>query len=359
MMEVEEGLPLVGGGGAIFRDQILRRFTQETPGFSYRLTYLIRSILPEDTSKRFTKREYDACWTHLMTDLGLHRPRLIVAFGTSVFQYLRGKAINKREIDTLLDGSTSMNSLRKHVFSLKLLEDYEPDLLVCYSPSFVLSNPSATRYIEEDSQRVVATAKRKYSAVVTSARVSSIEIKRIDLLDTEEKALNFLTALAQGELTSGTPVAFDTETMNLNRRFNNAFLSWQFSFVRGEAVVIPIEHPDKPLFEPVESKIRLVEAGRQLFNASSKKSRISMFVAHNAKFDLSVLYGLLGIIQKILTHLFGGVLKTRCIGWMKTAKGLRVSWSLGTNPTVSKTLGKELFNFRYRAEHLEKGPMVI
>jgi len=351
--EVEEGLPLMGRSGSIFRDAILRPFTQGTPGYSYCLSYLVRSILEEE-GKKFGKKEYEACWHNLMSDLGHHRPRLIVGFGAAVYSFLSSKAINRRELDLQIDGNPVMTNLRQHLFKLRLLDDYEPELLIAYSPGFVISNPTATRFLEEDTKRIIAASKGKYHPTDPATKESLVKIERIEVLRTVDEIINFLDNLAEGRLLQEeAAVAFDTETLNLNRKFNNGFLTWQFSFKKGEAVVLPIEHPDCPIFENPEAKIRLVEVAQRLFNNPTSKSRIRCFVAHNAKFDLGVLYGQLGIIQREEGSPYFWCTQN-AMHWLdENRKSLARFMEAGDKPYSLKTLGKEFFNFRYRAEHLE------
>lgn len=350
--DVEEGLPLMGRSGSVFRDITLRPFVQGTPGYSYGLGYLVRSIAEEE-GKKFGKKEYEACWRNLMSDLGRHRPRLIVGFGATVFNFLCAKAINRRELESLVDTNPVMTTLRQHLFKLRLLDDYAPDLLIAYNPGLVISNPTATRLLQEDTQRIIQAAKGKFCSD-PDTKSSLVKIERIEILKTADKVINFLDDLAEGRLlTEETAVAFDTETLNLNRKFNNSFLTWQFSFKRGEAVVLPIEHPDCPIFEKPEAKFRLVEVAQRLFNNPTSKSRIRCFVAHNAKFDLSVLYGHFGIIQRADDAPYFWCTQN-AMHWLDENRKSLARFMAGDKPYSLKTLGKEFFNFRYRAEHLEK-----
>lgn len=175
-------------------------------------------------------------------------------------------------------------------------------------------------------------------------------IKKIDVIKTVADAVSFFNYLRTGlpDKDGGYDLAFDTETENLNRVFNNKFLTWQFSWRAGHAVVIPIDHPEMPLFSDIKDKLKLIDAFQKLLNSSPQETKINWIVAHNSKFDLSILYGLFRILPRGTIPIWDTML---AMHWLdENRKGM--SAVLDGSPYALKTLGKELFNFTYNSEQL-------
>lgn len=83
-------------------------------------------------------------------------------------------------------------------------------------------------------------------------------------------------------------VAFDTETENLNRRYNNRLVTLQFAINDKKGYVIAI---DKPFVKYSEKELKIVKKKLRKLFLSDKKNII--WIMHNAQFDMS----------QVMTHL--------------------------------------------------------
>ena len=100
-----------------------------------------------------------------------------------------------------------------------------------------------------------------------------------EILLSYEKACEFLDYLY--EEYEGY-VAFDTETENLNRRYNNKLVSLQFAINDKKGYVLII---DKPYTTFSEKQLKVICKKLKKLFESDKKNII--WIMHNAQFDLS------------------------------------------------------------------------
>lgn len=344
--DVTEATAAVSAQGQYFRDNWLSPFLGDVGCMSYLISHLVRSPLLDGkgASRNASAAEAAYCWEHFYTDLMEYRPEVIVAFGASVFNQLYRKAKNK---ETLPDpDSQGVGKLRLNPLVLQFTDDYSPTVYVGYAPGYILRSPASASYFLEDRDRVVnhfCPNKRDLSK-------QEIKIDNIDLIDTVKGALDFIDFLTRGlpKNEDRFDLAFDSETDNLNRVFNNKFLSWQFSWKPGHAVFIPIEHPDRPIFADIADKVKLIEAFQNLLNSSPEKTNIGWILGHNLKFDLSILYGLYRILPRGSIPLWDTLLGMHWLDENRKAMGA----VLDGRPYSLKTLGKELFGFTYQSDAL-------
>ena len=337
-----DGMPCTSSAGMFFRDKWLDPFLGCVGMTSYLITYIIRSPLPD--SRSATEGELAFCRQHFMTDLMYHRPEVIVAIGKTSFEQLYRLAKNKEKLP---DPETTTRKLRLKPFTFQFDDDYSATVYIGYHPSYILKSPASTSYFIEDRDGVV----NHFCPNKKDLSKQSITIDKIDLIDTVAGTLDFIDFLTRGlPQTEMFDVSFDTETENLNRVYNNNFLSWQFAWQPGHAVFIPIDHPDRPTFRDPADKVKLISAMQRLFSSSPEKSRIAWFVAHNGKFDLSVLQGLYRILLRGSIPLWDTML---AMHWLDENRKAMAA-VLDGRPYSLKTLGRELFGLEYSSEAIER-----
>lgn len=337
--DVAYSVPAISEAGMLFRTVWLEPFlgAMGTPMPAYVISYLIRTPLDREP----TTSEQAYCWDHFYTDLMKHRPRTIVGFGSNIFSHLYRKAKNK---ERLPDPDSSVAKLRQEPIDIQLADDYTAKLFIGYAPGYIVKSPHSRSEFTADRDKVIGYL-RPDKKVVEDRPDISIDV---DLIKTVDDALTFIDFLTRGlPKDQFFDLAFDTETENLNRSFNNKFLSWQFSWKPNHAVFIPIEHPEMPLFTKIEDKVKLIDAFQKLLDSSPEESRISWIIAHNAKFDLSILYGLFRILPRGTIPVWDTLLGMH---WLDENRKSKVT--IEGKPYSLKTLGKELLYFTYKSEQL-------
>lgn len=364
MEDVRTRTPAVGPSGQCFRDSFLSPFIRDLESLtpSYYITYLVRSCLKDLTTsndRTIPVKEYRNCWPHLRKAIEEHRPEVIVAMGGNVFSELVSHASNRSDIfpkrmgNEGALGGDSISDIRGQFYPLALTDDpeYKPQVMPTFGPGYVLKSPAASRFFIEDKNTLVKWFKKGRVSVNEAPerpKADKITIDHVEILKTLPEVYDFVDFLQHG-LPKDSLVAFDTETIALNKRFNNKFLTWQFCWEAGRAAVIPIEHPELPLFEDPDLRSGFAERMQDFFNAPKKN--IKWFLAHNAKFDLGTMWGLLRILPRAK-----GI-----VPWWDTMLAMHwldenrkhVSTLLEGKPYSLKTLAKEFFGFKFKTSHLE------
>jgi len=125
---------------------------------------------------------------------------------------------------------------------------------------------------------------RIYDKEMASAKIVAGKHKILTTLPECKEYIEYLINDASGKL-----VAYDTETLNLNKRHGNKIATMQFSHNGKTGYVIPWDHKESP-FSPDE-KVKLKKYLGKLFTGPVSFSYWGM---HNAKFDVTVTYTALG-----------------------------------------------------------------
>lgn len=341
------GMPLMSNAGVYFRRVFLPDFLRMAGGVSYLNVNLVANALvkPDGTSRPPTSDEIHVCWFNFLELLMKHRPELIMCFGNGVFEILYKRAKNKEELP--LPEDHKISRLRGTPYKIAFTDDYKPTILCTYSPSFVLRTPTVGDILEEDRQHAISLLKPELSSKYVKER-KEVTIDQINVVESVKETLDFIDFLTRG-FKEPTPIAFDIETSNLNRVYNNKLLSLQFSYEFGKAFVLPIEHPERNLFQDPRDLIKLVEALQKLFSSSQSRTKISWLVGHGLKFDFGVLYGRFRLLMRGNIPLWDTLLGMH---WLdENLKGRSVALG-GGKPYSLKTIGKKEFGFSYKSEHL-------
>jgi len=338
-IDVENSIPQVDEAGLMFRKEWLEPFFGAVSMKSYLISHLVRAPLTRNP----TTAEMAYCWDHFYDELMTHKPATIVGFGSNIFPQLYMKAKNKEKLP---DPNTSVSRLRQTPMDIQFSSDYTAKVFIGYSPSYVGKAPHARKDFHADRDRVIGYLCPSKKVVED---IPYINTDNVQLIKTVDEALEVINNLAYGlPKDRFFDLAFDTETENLNRAFNNKFLSWQFTWDQNQAVFIPIDHPDMPLFAKIEDKVKLINAFQNLLNRSPEESRISWIVAHNAKFDFSLLYGLYRILPRGTIPIWDTLLGMHWINENRKSN----SASYEGKPYSLKTLSTELLGFSYKSEQL-------
>jgi len=339
--EEEFRLPAIHPAGRLLRESMLAHILTKK-----KVPFLITKLFRANTDGKPPRVfESKLCFSHFHKELLQHTPKLVVALGMGVFSTLYTHAVNKHELPPKEEHT--MASLRGKFFTFAF-DGVAVRVFVAHNPGSVLQTAALYKLFKDDANTIA-------DFFVTGAECSlkeTIEIKSIERLDTVKGVFDYLDFLRYG-LKESSLVAFDTETRNLNRRYNNAFLTWQFCHEPGKAVVIPIEHRDQPLFADKKHRQMLVEKMSGLLNATTAETNINFLIAHNLKFDFSVLWGLMGIIPRDPRINIPWWCTMLAAHWLdENRKGL--AGFLSGSPYSLKTFGVEYFNFYFEEEALDR-----
>ena len=340
--EADLRMPAVQPAGRLLREAMISHVLTQKK-IPYLITKLFRAYIGDKQPKIF---ESKLCFSHFLKELKEHEPQLVVALGIGVFNTLYAQAINKADLPSKEDHK--INTLRGRFFEFHFEDDIKVKVLITHSPGSVMITPALYKLFKEDAQTIS-------EFFLTGSEVSkkaNFKVERIDKLETVKDVFEYLDFLRYG-LKEPSVIAFDTETRNLNRKYNNAFLTWQFSHAEGVGVAFPIHHRDKPLFADPKLLAQLVQKMQGLLNATSKETNINWFVGHNIKFDLSVLWGLHKIIPRDPRVNIPWWCTMLAAHWLdENRKGLK--GFLSGSPFSLKTFGVEFFNFYFEEEALDR-----
>lgn len=341
------GMPLMSDAGVYFRKVFIPKFLSMAGGTSYLNVNLVANALvkPDGTSRPPSSDEIHVCWFNFLELLMKHRPELIMCFGGGVFEILYRRAKNKEELPHPDDHKISR--LRGKPYKMAFTEDYKPTILCTYSPAFVLRTPTTGRFLEEDRNRALSIIKPELASNYVKEQ-QTVSIDQINVVESVKETLDFIDFLTRG-FPESTPIAFDIETNNLNRAYNNKLLSLQFSYEFGKAFVLPIEHPERNLFQDPMDLVKLVTALQKLFSSSQSRTKISWLVGHGLKFDFGVLYGRFKLLMRGSIPLWDTLLGMH---WLDENRKGMSAFLDGGKPYSLKTIGKEVFGFSYKSEHL-------
>ena len=340
--EADLHMPAVNPAGRLLREAMIAHvLTQKKIPFL--ITKLFRAYIGDKQPRSF---ESKLCFSHFLKEVKQNQPKLVVALGIGVFNALYTQAINKMDLPSKEEHKIS--KMRGKFFDFHFDDGVKVKVLITHSPGAVMQTPALYKLFKEDAQIIS-------EFFLTGGEISkkaSFKVERIDKLETVKDVFEYLDFLRYG-LKEPSIIAFDTETRNLNRRYNNAFLTWQFSHAEGIGVSFPIHHRDKPLFIDPKLQAKLVEKMHGLLNATQAETNINWFVGHNIKFDLGVLWGLLKIIPRDPRVNVPWWCTMLAAHWLdENRKGLK--GFLSGSPFSLKTFGVEFFNFYFEEEALDR-----
>jgi DNA polymerase I-like protein with 3'-5' exonuclease and polymerase domains len=223
-------------------------------------------ILPPDAFNRtrslslsthpFKNEIIKKCLPHLIYDIKILKPKLIIALGTTVKD-----ALFPKEQKNILN-------LINHYRSLEIGELSIP---VRFMTSIValLNNPSGQ-----------ATWKKQLTACFTN-KVANPDTKlgHTYILNNFDEAIYYLRSLKEIE----NDISIDCETANLCKKYGNKLATIQFAETNNNGVVLPFNHFESP-FTPDEIEI----LRKELYDLFKTPSHIRSWVGHNLKFECNI-----------------------------------------------------------------------
>ena len=254
--------PFVGKSGILLRNIIAYILkTTIKPSISFAFSSIIRSrpVDFEGNRKSFDEA-IQFCIKYLIRDIDKIKPTIICSLGDLPHSVLSSGSELLRDVR----GTTLSTTINSNKYNY----------LCTFHPSWVLRNPGGATYLVNDL-RVAFSNKhyklKKYSNTV----ISSV------------KEVKALTEHLKGSKT----LAIDIEANNLNRIRDNKILSFQFcGNLEKVSYFVPFGHKDTP-FSPKE----LNEVKRLLVKLFVNK-KTKYWLAHNAKFELTIIYNMLGVM---------------------------------------------------------------
>lgn len=189
------------------------------------------------------------CINFLKADIEFIKPKQIIILGSEVQEALFPNASNRPSTNKMVH----WNGYPVH---------YLP------SPIGILKS-AGTKDWWVRSLKTILTGQSQVASFSTT-------VGKTVILKTKEEVINYVNFLRN------TPVhiGVDTETLNLNKRYNNRLLTVQFATDSQTGYVIPIKHSESPF-----SGQDLQELEPLFFDLFNKPSKIKSWVTHNAKFE--------------------------------------------------------------------------
>jgi len=256
--EAASRVPCDGKIGAVFRKMVLQAESELGKPVNKAFMCLTRTGGQNDETWPFCKK-------HLIRDIERLKPKLIVTLGPGPTTMLM---MDKYSREFFMDN-------RSHLMHTRL-NGKMYQVLPILDPNRVFLDPSHLCCIMEDLRRAVGVYTYK-PMVEAQERVVPRTVKEV------------YEVLCQISNTPQEAVAYDTETKNLNRRYGNSLDSVQFCSDPKTAYFVFVSHPNTP-FDPVEQQ--KVKALLHRF-FMKRNHAFRYFVAHNAKYDIGVVFSLL------------------------------------------------------------------
>lgn len=130
--EDSTGKPFVGRSG-----ELLNKIIENVLHLKREEVYLSNIVKCRPPNNRTpTPTESHTCQHYLFKQIDLIRPKIIIALGTTAYQYLSGNETKMKEVRGVLDQKN----------------DYL--LMATYHPSYLLRNPSAKKEVYEDMLKI-------------------------------------------------------------------------------------------------------------------------------------------------------------------------------------------------------------
>lgn len=312
------GMPFAGASGKELRAALSRAGVDS----SYAISNVVRCRPTDDqgNNRPPTVEEIAACSNYIRQDIKQLDPKVVVLVGNHAIQTLsenpewEGKGVRR------LQGQ------------VHLTEDGKTHLVTVHPASFLRnqSAPQRRRFFRhiKAAGRFVTGKQTIYS--------SKGEVELLDDFDYLNEVLDWF------EFKCKVPVAIDTETRNLNQVAKNKVATIQLSADDDLAYVIPIQHWGSPWTK--EQLKHIKKRLRRILGSS--KTRIPLWIMHNAQFDMGIVFKYLRlkrIAKPVIDTMFLAYLQdeNQCgddDGGKKTA--IFSSFAL-------KTLARELLGFYF------------
>lgn len=313
-VEDVSGRPFAGDTG----DEVRSALTRSGLEHSYALANVVR-CRPRDKSgnnRPPTVEEIAACSHYIKQDIEKLNPKVIILVGNLAVQTLAPTATWKGKSASSLKGQVYQKDGRTH--------------LVTVNPSGYLrsnSGPEKRRFY-----RHINSA----AAFLTGETSKWSEKGTVVLVDTLEKFDSTMDFFLN-ECTS--PVAVDSETMNLNRVAQNKVATIQLSASSDLAYVIPVDHWDSP-FKTKEEKKHIKQGLKKLF--SSTTAKFPFWIAHNSQFDTAII-----LRHFRLSRIAKRVVDTQFLAFLQDENqvGSEDGGKSGFNALRLKDLARELLGF--------------
>jgi len=269
-----EGRPFAGLTGDLIREAVIEVFGSEDD-IAYSNVTRCRPTDANGKNRPPTRNEGGRCVQYLWDDIRRLKPKVIVALGSSALKYICGVdkkifSVRGKEFKAYVDGDEYRVICTLHpAYALHVAARAED----AWDPEDRLADQATKNLIKADLRKAHwgNPHPNEKSVMLTTLQEVKLMVKR--LLKSKSETLGY-----------------DAETRNLNKRYDNPVLTFQFCN-GNTSYIVPWDHPESPFREGYASdELRGQVRGEiaKLFQA--KKPGYKRIVAHNAKFDLQVLY---------------------------------------------------------------------
>jgi uracil-DNA glycosylase family 4 len=304
--EDKQCMPFVGRSGQLLRKAIRHVVQSAQVGMAFGN---IARCNPRDASggnRAPNEEEIECCRGYLEQDIIDLNPEVIVLLGGTAMYTFFGT----EEFHSVGEGRGVIRELT--------INGQTFPTIVCYHPAAALRNPNYMTLVVEDITKALQQARGKVNK--KDGRKGKCTI--LKTVPEVKEFYDFLHHDAEGV------VSFDTETRNLNRRFNNDLVMMQFGNDAMMGYVVPFKHWETPFDEQQLSEVKNLTV--KLF---TEPVNFSAWVMHNSQFDLCQVKRDIGIWIRnrpvvdtmVMTYLLNEnrlALKSELKGRMWALKGL-------------------------------------
>jgi len=252
-------MPFVGASGQLLRKLIRHAFGDLDVGIAF--SYIVRcnSCDAHGNNRAPNEDEIKCCRGYIEQDIIDINPKAIVLLGgTSMWTFFEG------------DQFVTVGSARGNAHEIEIQGKTFP-VIVTYHPVAALRNPNLNTLLQEDFNKALKVAHNEVDNRSGRPGKHTILMTMPEVLD----FYDFLQNDAKGIVT------FDTETKNLNKRYDNQLVTMQFGNDAMIGYVVPYMHREAPW--SIEQFQKIKQRTARLFTEPVNFDR---WVAHNAQFDL-------------------------------------------------------------------------
>lgn len=217
--------------------------------YGYGFTYIYRN------NKKIPNLAKVKCFNLLYTELEKINPELILLVGDAVFNFYFPNNDLEKTVGQIFE-ITIQNKTYKAMF---------------------LSN---LHYAKKTPEFLAHTVRDLHRAFGIRSTFINPNIKPIVLDDLDE-----IEAICNKMVQSNSPICIDTETVNLNRVYDNKLLTVQISNDGRNGYIIPYMHKDSPFSIPQLKQLKNI-----LQKFITAKGNFKYWIGTNLKFDSAILY---------------------------------------------------------------------